>query len=354
MVRLAMLRILESYFRHRWLYLVPMVVALAAGAAYVAKAPPKYFAAGRLYVEKDSLLQSLTSTSTDGNWWVTPSQSTTNEINALLATRAFVRSAIQKTDLEANMSGEPEAVDKAFTTFQEAVQVAPNGDKLVEVSAKSDDPKLAYQMTIATMEAYVQWKINSDYQESTTAKTFFENLMKPYKDDVDKTRAELVAYLDAHPTPVRGDRPPQEQLEVDRLQAAVTRAEERFNTAQNNEESARLAMAKSESVTRQTYMILDQPEMPREAKLTMKGIAQDMILFFAVGVVLSVAGILWGALLDRTLRLPIDVRNSLHLPVLAMIPDGRHVPQLPVTAPVDQTAPFTESTPQADQAAVPV
>ena len=326
MVRIVLLRLLESYFRHRWLYLLPLVIAVGAGAAFVATAPPKYVATGRLYVEKDSLLASLTSTSNSGAWWLTASQVTTSELNELIASRAFTRSVIEKTDLEQNMSAGQDAIDQTFSYYREAISYQTRGDKLVEISAASDNPSLAQQMVVATMDAYVQWKLNSDYQESITAQSFFQDLLPGYQQAVDNARADLIAYYNAHPEPVRGDRPPQEQLEVGRLQAALQRAEDRFSSAQNNAESAQLSQAQSESVTRQTYLVIDQPLLPTEPETSLKGIIQDLMIFVAVGLFLTLAGIGAGALFDRSLRFPLDVRHVLSLPVLAMIPTGKPEP----------------------------
>ncbi|NTU77962.1 MAG: lipopolysaccharide biosynthesis protein [Chloroflexales bacterium] len=343
MVRIVLLRFLESYFRHRWLYLLPIVIALGVGAVFVATASPVYVAAGRLYVEKDSLLASLTSTSSGGSLWVTASQATTNEITELIASQAFTRSAIQKTDLEKNMSGGAAAIDQAFTYFRSALSVQPQGDKLVEISATSEDPKLAQQMVLATMEAYIQWKLNSDFQESVAAQSFFQAQIQPYKDEVDKARGELIDYNNANPQPVRGERPPEEQMELDRLQADVKSAEERLAAAQANEESARLAQVKSESVTRQTFQVIDQPQMPTETTASLKDMIVNMAIFLGAGLFLSLAGIGAGALLDRSLCFPIDVRHGLSLPVLAMVPTGTAVARpMPVT---ETTAAASKSDP---------
>lgn len=332
MVRIVLLRFLESYFRHRWLYLLPLVIAMATGAVFVATEPPVYVASGRLYVERDSLLASLTATNGDGGWWVTAAQATTNEMNELLASRAFTRSAIQKTDLEKNMSAGADAVDQTFGYFRSALYFQPQGEKLVEISATSEDPKLAHQMVVAIMEAYVQWKLNSDFQESMAARTFFEAQIQPYMDEVEQARSELVDFVNANPEPIRGERPPQEQMEYSHLQAALQQAEDRLATAQQNEESARLAQVKSESVTRQTYLVIDQPQVPTETNTSIRDMIQNLVVFVAVGLFLCFIGVAAGALLDRSLRFSIDVRSALSLPVLAMIPTGAGTPQLvPVT-----------------------
>lgn len=346
MVRIILLRFLESYFRHPLLSLLPLVIALAAGSYFVSTAPPEYEATGRLYVDKESLLASLTSTSNDGNWWVSAAQLTTNELSELAVSRAFTRSVIQKTTLEKNMAAGEKAIDETFTYYRKAIQFTARGDKLVEITATSDDPKLAYEMVVATMDAYLQWKLNADYRESTSAQSFFSNLLQPYQDQVDTARSELVAYLQDHPAPVRGDRPPDEELEVERLRANLQRAEDRLAKAQENEENARFSQMTSDSVTKQTYLVVDQPTMPSEPTTSLKALAQDLAIFAVAGLFLSFALVAAGALLDRTLRFPIDVRHSLSLPLLGMIPRGVAQAAAPVKA--GSTATPDEGAAQAD------
>lgn len=336
-IRVLLLRFLESYFRHRWLYFVPLVIAFITGLAVVSSSPPMYVASGRLYVEKDSLLATLTASNSSGSWWLTGAQATINEINELLASRAFTRSAIQKTDLERNMSASADEIEETFNYFRSALYFRPQGDKLVEISATSEDPRLAHQMVMAIMDAYVQWKLNSDFQESMAARSFFEAQIQPYKDEVEQARNDVIDFIDANPAPIRGERQPEEQMEIDRLQAALQKAENRLATAQQNEESARLALVKSESVTRQTYMVIDQPQMPTEANVSTRGMLRSIGIFVAVGFILSLVGVALGALLDRSLHFAVDVRYGLKLPVLAMVQPGFGTAQ-PVTVTETTTA----------------
>ncbi|WP_322490177.1 lipopolysaccharide biosynthesis protein [Chloroflexus sp.] len=325
MVRLIILRLLESFFRRPLLNLAPFAIALILGAGYIFLSPPEYLSSGKIYVEKDSLLASLTSSNTDVSWWVTPAQATANELGELLATNAFVRSAIQQTKLEPLMAGGPEVVWETFTFFRREVSINSLGDKLVEIRATTDDPELSYQLVVATMDTYLKWKLNTDFQESVAAQKFFESLIAPYQAEVDQARQALIDFLSNNPEPVRGERPPSEQFQLDQLRAALERAEERLIAVRENEESARLALVKNESLIRQTYQIIDQPELPQKAEFSLTGFVKNMIIFVAIGVFLSVSLIGGGALLDRSLRFPVDVRHGLNVPLLALVPFNQEV-----------------------------
>jgi len=336
MVRIVVLRLLESYFRHRWLNLVPILIAFTIGTGYILSTPPTYSASGRLYVSLQNLLADLTSSNSGGSWYTSASQTTVTEINELIGTQAFIRLVVKKTDLEQYMADGPAAVDETYTYARKILTVQSVGDKLVEFSATGEDPAVVYQIVASTMDAYVQWKINSGYQESTAASTFFDNLIKPYQDEADQAHSDLITFLTDHPEPVRGTRPPEEQIELSRLETLVTKAEERLSSAKNNAESARLSQAKSESITRQTYMVIDQPQMPQDAKTSTKKALTTLGIFVVVGIFLSVVVVAGGALIDRSLRFPIDVRHGLSLPVLAMVPVAQMITLSPIS--VEQSA----------------
>ncbi|MEJ5343435.1 MAG: Wzz/FepE/Etk N-terminal domain-containing protein [Chloroflexus sp.] len=340
MVRLIVLRLLESFFRRPLLSLAPFVLALLIGVGYIFLSPPEYLSSGKIYVEKESLLASLTSSDSDVSWWVTPAQATSNEIYELLASNTFVRSAIQQTKLEPLMAGGPDVVWETFTFFRDTISVNTLGDKLVEIRATTDDPELSYQMVVATMDTYLKWKMNNDFQESIAAQKFFEELIAPYQADVDAARQALIDFLSANPEPVRGERPPGEQFQLDQLRAALARAEERLSAAQENEESARLALVKNESLIRQTYQIIDQPEIPLRAEFSITGFIKNMVIFVAIGVFLSASLIGGGALLDRSLRFPVDVQNGLGVPLLALVPFSKEV-----SVPASTTAPVEAEQP---------
>ncbi|MBK9940433.1 MAG: lipopolysaccharide biosynthesis protein [Kouleothrix sp.] len=326
MIRLIILRLFESYFRHRWLNLVPIVVLLFAASGYIALSKPEYISIGTLYVQKASLLSSLTKIQDDGFSWRTPTQIAVNEVSELLQTDAFIRSAIKKTDLEAEMARGPDAITTAMDSFRQSVQVQMVGDNLIEFIARNRDPKLAQQLASATIEAYTQWKLNADQQESAVAQSFFAEVIPPYQQELQRARNELKTFLETHPQPLRGERLPEEQVQIAQIQAAIDLASTRLENALDKEESARLAQSQAESNVRQNYLVIDAPTLPSKPERSLKTIVLNASIFLVIGVFLSGAGVVGGALLDHSFRFALDVRSALDLPVLALVPDLRQIP----------------------------
>jgi hypothetical protein len=86
-------------------------------------------------------------------------------------------------------------------------------------------------------------------------------------------------------------------------------------------------------------MVIDQPQKPQDAVLSTKTITSNLAIFLVVGIFLTVAGIAGGALLDHSLRFPVDVRHGLSLPVLAMVPIAKPIILAPATA--EQPSPIS-------------
>jgi capsular polysaccharide biosynthesis protein len=323
-IRSIILRLLESYFRHRWLYLLPIGLMAAAMALYIVLVPAPYTAEGTLYVQQETLLSSLTSVRSSGFGfrYVTPSEETVGELYQLMNSDGFMRAVVGQTDLEARMNEGPRVIEETLREAREAVWFHGLGNNLVAINATFTMPRVAAQLVEATIETYTLWKTNISRDESAAAQTFFADLVTTYRTELDAERNTLTTYLVTHPEPVRGNRPPEEAATIAKLTAAVELAEERLRNAENKEEDAQLAVAQTESNIRQSYFVVDAPQVPTEPKRSKKELAMVLALFLAVGGIMSVTGIVGGALLDRSLRFPVDVKQSLQLPVLALIPES--------------------------------
>ncbi|MCA9985685.1 MAG: hypothetical protein KDE09_10825 [Anaerolineales bacterium] len=321
MVRLVLLRLLESYFRHRWLYLVPILILTTVGIVTAALAKEQYLSSGVMYVQEESYLASVTGVRTEGFDWLTPATRTTREINDLLQTDTFVRGVIAQTSLESRMSGSTRLVLQTMSDVREAIRATEQGDNQLWVLATWENPAVAYELANATIENYIQWHINTDLQDSIAAEAFFFDLIESYRQDLIVANQALETYLAEHPVPLRGERTELETLEISRLQSDINLAAARYSQALNSEEVSRLATVQTESDVRQTYFVLDAPEIPTDSERSLRSLALNVMVFAAVGVLLSLGALVANALIDRSYRFPIDAWHTLDLPVLAMVPD---------------------------------
>ena len=335
MIRLVILRLLESYFRHRWLYLLPIVL-MAGMAVYVfMNTKPVYISRGVLYVQKESLLSSLNSIRDDGFSWVTPADATVDEIEELLETEAFVTAALEQTSLKSTMEPDKD-LDDLVDELRETVWIQALGkNNLVLIGAAHENPETTKEVVEAVTNSYLQWKINTDREQSVAAQVFFVDLIEQRQAELEEARSQMKEFLNQHPEPLRGERPDTENLEISRLQSAIDLAEGRLNDVLKKEEDARLATIQAESDVGQTYFVIDAPKLPDQSEISTKDALVTPIILLVVGIIFTVVGIVGGALIDRSFRFPIDVRHGLDLPVLAQVPDVRAKRRLWQRAPAE-------------------
>jgi capsular polysaccharide biosynthesis protein len=322
MTRIFLLRFFESYFRHRWLYLLPIILSTIAGGVYLYTLEPKYNSHGIIYVNNQSLLSSLAAVpNSNTNWWITPAQATGSEISNLLQSNAFIRAIIQDTDLEQYMSGPQNQVQDVISEVRKSLWVNPVGNNELFLNASFDDPLIAYQIVNSMVSSYVNWQINKEVLDSQVAKNFFDEQINLHALELEEVRQELREYYDSHPVPLRGERPIAEQLEIERLQAEINMVAGRVDSARSKAENANLALQQVESDVRQTYLLLDAPLVPDKPDVSRRKMAMQLAIFSAAGGLLAIIGVAVTTILDRSFRFPLDVQHRLKLPVIAVIPN---------------------------------
>jgi uncharacterized protein involved in exopolysaccharide biosynthesis len=318
MVKLFLLRFFETYFRHRWLYLMPIIIVLVAAVVYFVTLQPTYTAQGVLYVNNPSLLTSLNAVQNNNtNWWITPSQATANEISELLQTDAFVRAIIMETDLEQYMDDGPTRVIETIADVRRGILANSVGNNQLHISATAEYPEISYQLVPAIIDNYLNWQVSTSHQDTSVAQRFFVDLIEKYASELDNAKRALVDYHSSHLPPLSIT----ERLEVTHLQNQIDLATDRHSSAMEKEENANLVMAQTESDIRQTYVLVDAPSVPDKPDLSKRKLAVQIASFISLGIALSLIAVTGSTVLDRSFRFPIDVETHLHLSVLAETPD---------------------------------
>jgi uncharacterized protein involved in exopolysaccharide biosynthesis len=139
------------------------------------------------------------------------------------------------------------------------------------------------------------------------------------------TEAEtaLDQFLIDNPVESSEDRPPQQAVVEQRLQADVERAETRYSAALDTLDAAELNTARAEIELQQRLEVQDPPQLPGAEEPKLQKAALTLIVFGVLGVMLALASVVVAATLDRTIRLPNDITGKFGLDVLAVVPDAR-------------------------------
>ncbi len=324
MLRLITLRVLESYFRRPFLSLLPLILLTIAGVVHIMTKAPEYITAGGISVRDE---QGVTDVALDFgggglNWGETPSEKAISEFNELMASDSFVNAIMVNTDYVYELDDPDVDEIDVYDHIRETVWADKIGDNNFGIFGRADDPVLAQQAVQATIDAFFNFNINTGVRQKQNEVAFWTERYNEEKAEYEGAQAELTAYSAANPKPVRGEEDPVVALEKERLQAVANSAAERYEKARDTLDLATLAFRDEQTATADKYLILDSPSVPEKPTTSLSSNIVVLGIFMAIGALMGIIGVVGGAFLDRSFRYPVDVKESLELPVLGAIPTG--------------------------------
>ena len=218
MSRQVVLRLLDTFFRHFWLYLLPVVLLGGVGVWVAMSAGDSYTSFGTMKVESNALVAELTGSQQDpGFGWQTPAGATSDSFNALLRTATFVDAVAQNAGLE-------DALDAGTITADEvraSISVYPDGARLVKVAAANRFPDVTHRLATAAMTTYIEAVISNEASDSRVAVDFLEQKLPDYEAAVADAETAFDRWLAQNPAPEDGERPEDQAVELTRLQDTI-------------------------------------------------------------------------------------------------------------------------------------
>ena len=203
-----------------------------------------------------------------------------------------------------------------------STSAAADGDQLVRVSSTTDRPDLSQQLAAATMDTYVQFKLDDTLEGTREAEAVLVTREERDRAAVATARQNLQTFFETsgiddpeNVTAAQGLRIAELESELQRADAKLTRTLDDLDQAANATASARAEI-------NQRLRQVAAPEAGGEEPLLRDAIL-TMAVFVVLGIVLSLALVLVTATLDRTIRVPNDITAKYGLEVLAVVPNMR-------------------------------
>jgi capsular polysaccharide biosynthesis protein len=337
-------KFLEAFFRHKLLILLPIILTpLAATPAGFIVVRPYYESSSVVWVGRLTYLTNVD----DAASWLTPAQVESGRMGDLLRTRAFITEVAKKTDL-APMVGSELGDETLGTYFSRNVFVQPSGTNLVTILARSDEPKTAFQVANAVVEAYREQRATERTEQASLAISFHETRLREAQEDLAHATADIRRYVAANPRlttidPNRGAAstvaarmglPP---IAIDPQLAELIRrvdGEQReVDTIRSALDQARMETSAGLEGQDVSFRVIDAPRVPSSTVSQRRRLA----IFPAAGLVVGLA--LGGGLLVALVVADRSVRGTGDLP--ATIRVTRVVPLLPVRRLPHATRPAT-------------
>lgn len=312
------LNLLETFFRHPLLHLAPLVLFVALGCFTAIGADKSYRSVGVLNATSGTLLSELTgNTPTFG--YESTADVTSRNIVQLLATDAFLDEVIKGAGLTT-------AVDNGVVTRDEvrgSISAFSKGDNLIAVAASTPRPEQSQRLAASTLEAFVEWVVANDIGDAGLRIETYEGIRDRYQREYDEAAEELRQYLFDHPAGDEANRSAAEEVDIARLQDAVDRADEALTEARTNLDEAQLASDVARTVVTRQLRTVDAPQLPTAPESGLRDTLMTIAIFTALGLMLSIGGIVTVAMLDRTIRVPDDLSAKFGVEVLAVVPSAR-------------------------------
>lgn len=312
------LHVLETFFRHPVVHLLPLVLLLVFGLISALDTTKTYRSMGILNAMSGTLLSELTG-DTSGFGYESSANVTSRNINQLLGTRAFL------DDVVAN-AGLTGAVESGLLTSDEirgSITSWAQGDNLIAVAATTPRPEHSQALAAATMDTFVEHVVGTDIADALLKVDIYEGLRDDALAGYNTAFADLTSYLETHPAGDEDDRPVGQRLDIAKLEDAVNRADDEYNAAVANVDEATVAAGVARTVVERQLRVIDEPEVPVSPLAGLRKMAFTVGVFGVLGALLSLGIVVIAAMLDRTIRTPGDISSRFGVEVLAVVPSAR-------------------------------
>jgi len=318
-------RLLEAFFRHALLIVLPAVVIPLDVSIAVLATPAQYEAQAGMWVENATYLNYSTD---DLNRYLPPAQNQRNRLLELMQTRSFLADIATKTQL-ASILVKPGADDELKQIFARDFEAAASGDHLLTLRFRAEDRALSIDVLNTLVAAFKARAAADRYGQAQVAITFYTSRLTDAEAQLASARDSLAKLLTANPT--LAATLARIGLDAARIDPKFAEAQRAVDAAQRDADSARASLDKAElDVSAGVeglafgFRIVDPVQASATSSRQLKKIVVYPLAALLAGIVLSACLLLLFALSDHSVRSLADLSaDTLILGVLPHLrPEG--------------------------------
>jgi uncharacterized protein involved in exopolysaccharide biosynthesis len=319
-----MRKLLEAFFRHKWLVLLPpLLIPLLVTPIVFLTTPVAYESVAGVWVDRATYLDPK-----GQSQYVSAALSQSNQIGELLHTRSFMLDVVQRTSLApllATKGGEvrvQDLMDKGVT-----VAAIPTGTHLIAIRARFSTPQLAYQVAQAVIDAYNDRNSNQQLDQSSTAISFFQSQLQAAQDSSTKATQDLSQYAVAMGYASSGDGTPlapdaQSASSFDprfaELQANAHFSQQQVDLARASLQNAQQTSAVAMQGADIGFQVIDPPTVPTAPATSLKNVIIYVAAALGIGLGISVIVLALLVAGDRSIRQDADLQPPVR--ILGVVP----------------------------------
>lgn len=341
-------RLLETFFRHKRLILLPpLLIPLLAGLVAWLAAPRFYESSMGIWVERAAYLRQE-----ERNLYSSPAKDQADRLWELLRTRTFVTDIAKRTAL-APLAGSARGEDTLMDVIGRNISVVPGSGNLLVLRYRAATPELANQMLTAVYDVFKDRVLNDRSGQANLAISFYEARLQEAEQQYATLSDQFRLQLAANPRlrSLQANRDPstsaaQRDLALQAADPQLADLQRRLDFQQREVErsrtsleQARLDIASSLEGQELGLQVIDPASMPATPGSRERGSDRRRLLMYPAGGLLAGLGL--SAILlvllvaaDRTIRSEGDLAPGCRL--VGIVP-RLHAKRLPRHADPDAT-----------------
>jgi uncharacterized protein involved in exopolysaccharide biosynthesis len=337
---LIVIRYAETFFRHRILILLPLVLALAVSLSYEAVQPDSYRSTATLWFDSPTTGAATPAVPTSDT---RPSAEEVSVIQELLGTSEFSLAVVHRGPLAKYIADHPHwqsglaafpGLDKAFgpsgqsvderavSVLAASVSVAATGPQVVMLTVSGPTADVARGTASALVNQFTDEVLAGRKGKAQAAVAYDTAILQSAQQQLSDAQKALSAYeadhkgatLDIDPT-------------LSSLRTGLDLASQRYDSALAQYNQAALDLQHVADTS--GFHVIDQPTLPVRPIGVKKRMLLTGLAGLVVGLTVSIAVLVALTVLDRTARRPEDLEQALNVEVIGTIRRYRQPRQRP-------------------------
>jgi uncharacterized protein involved in exopolysaccharide biosynthesis len=229
-------KVLEAFFRHVLLIVLPVVVIPMIVVAWVFSTPPQYEAQAGVWVERPAYLNYSGEELTR---YLPPAKVQLDRLSELMRTRSFTTDVVKDTPLASYLRapGGEVALDQIFARDFDIFQ---NGDHLLVIRFRAEESGVALSLVNAIVEQFRSRASADRSAQAQLAISFYQARLTDSDGTLGQARSDLAKYLAANPDIEAALA--KSGLDVARLDPGFADLQRRVDAALRNDDGARSAL----------------------------------------------------------------------------------------------------------------
>jgi uncharacterized protein involved in exopolysaccharide biosynthesis len=191
-----MTKFIETFFRHKFLLILPVVLITTLVTGYTLVSAPVYYeSVTGIWVDRPAYLANAANS--DWNPYLSAGVNQSTRLNELLRTQNFLNDIVRRTVL-APLLSKPQGTDRVDALIASGLSVSANGH-LIVIRMKTENAQLSYGILTAVVSAFRDNAAADRINQASLATSFYESRLSTANDDLAQLTNAARQYMAANP-----------------------------------------------------------------------------------------------------------------------------------------------------------